>query len=165
MRPISPGAVRLVPTDGRARRHNRNVPQRDVGLILMRQLASGLAVPMLIADEQGDLLFFNEAAELLLGQRFDEIDELPLDQRRRMFAFRDAQGAPLPDDQPPLVVALRELRPVHRQVWLRGLDGTHREIEVTAFPLLGGGGHLIGGVAMFWARPPRSPADAPKDGG
>lgn len=128
------------------------MPQREVGLILMRQLASGMAVPMLIADETGDLLFFNEAAELLLGQRFDEVGELTLDQRRRIFSFRDEHGNPVPDDQPPLVVALRERRPVHRRVWARGFDGQDREIEVTAFPLLGGGGHLIGGVAMFWAR-------------
>jgi PAS domain-containing protein len=126
--------------------------QRDIGLILMRQLASGLAVPMLLVDDAGDLLFFNEAAENLLGQRFDEVGDLPLDRRRRMFAFRDENGQPLPDDQPPLVVALREKRPVHRRVWLRGFDGLDRALEVTAFPLLGGGGHLIGGVAMFWAR-------------
>jgi PAS domain-containing protein len=134
------------------RRHNPRMPQRDIGLILMRQLASGLAVPMLLVDEAGDLLFFNEAAEVLLGQRFDEVGDMPLDRRRRVFAFRDEQGQPLPDDQPPLVVVLREQRPVHRRVWLRGFDGLDRQIEVTAFPLLGGGGHLIGGVAMFWAR-------------
>jgi len=128
------------------------MPQRDIGLILMRQLASGMAVPMLLADDKGDLLYFNEPAEILLGQRFDEVGELPLEERRRMLAFRDEQGNPVPDDQPPLVVALREKRPVHRRVWMRGFDGSHREIEVTAFPLVGGGGHLIGGVAMFWAR-------------
>jgi PAS domain-containing protein len=135
-----------------AKRHNRSMPQRDIGLILMRQLASGMAVPMLIADETGDLLFFNEPAEVLLGQRFDEVGDMPLDRRRKILAFRDEQGNPVPDDQPPLVVALRERRPVHRRVWMRGFDGRDRAIEVTAFPLVGGGGHLIGGVAMFWAR-------------
>lgn len=126
--------------------------QRDIGLILMRQLADGLAVPMLLADDNGDLLFFNESAERLLGQRFDDVGELPLDERRRIFSFRDADGNAVPDDQPPLVVALREHRPVHRRVWMRGFDGEYHEVEVTAFPLLGGGGHLIGGVAMFWER-------------
>ena len=128
------------------------MPQRDVGLILMRQLASGLAVPMLLADENGDLLFFNEAAETLLGQRFDDVGELQLEERQAIFAFRDDQGAPLGVEQTPLVVALRERRPVHRRVWMRGFDGADNEVEVTGFPLLGGGGHLIGGVVMFWAR-------------
>ena len=126
--------------------------QRDIGLILMRQLADGLAVPMLLADQRGDLLFFNEAAERLLGQRFDDVGELMLEERQRIFAFRDVDGVPVPDEQVPLVVALREQRPVHRRVFMHGLDGADREIEVTAFPLLSGGGHLIGGVAMFWER-------------
>jgi PAS domain-containing protein len=128
--------------------------QRDIELILMRQLASGLAVPMLLADERGDLLYFNEPAEKLLGRRFDELGEATLEQRRQIFSFRDANGEPLPADQPPLVVALRELRPVHRLVHMRGYDGFDREIEVTSFPLLGGGEHLIGAVAMFWERKP-----------
>jgi PAS domain-containing protein len=126
--------------------------QRDIGLILMRQLADGLAMPVLLADSRGDLLFFNEPAERLLGQRFDDVGELSLEERRRVFSFRDQEGELLPDDQAPLVVALREHRPVHRRVFMFGLDGREHEIEVTAFPLVGGGGHLIGGVAMFWER-------------
>lgn len=133
--------------------------QRDIGLILMRQLADGLAVPMLLADENGDLLFFNEAAERLLGQRFDDVGELDLTERRRIFSFRDAEGSPLPEDQAPLVIALHEHRPVHRRVAMLGLDGRDHDIEVTAFPLLGGGGHLIGGVAMFWERKKQMPSD------
>lgn len=132
--------------------HNPLMAQKDVGLILMRQLASGLAVPMFIADQNGDLLYFNEPAEVLLGRQFDEVGDMALEEQREMFALRDEQGNPLPPDQPPLVVALRERRPVHRRVWMRSLDGRDRAIEVTAFPLLGGGGHLIGVVAMFWAR-------------
>lgn len=123
--------------------------QREIELILFRQLAQSLAVPILLADERGDLLFFNEPAEVLLGMRFDEVGEMALEQRRAAFAFRDESGEPLKGD-PPLVVALREQVPVHRRVSARGFDGVYRAIEVTAFPLLGAGGHLIGGVAMFW---------------
>jgi PAS domain-containing protein len=133
-----------------ATRHNRRMAQREVGLILMRQLAVGLAVPLWLSDERGDLLFFNEAAEELLAQRFDDVGTLSLDDARRILLFRDADGNPLPADQTPLLVALRERRPVHRRLRISGLDGRDREIEVTSFPLLGGGGHLIGGVAMFW---------------
>jgi PAS domain-containing protein len=120
-------------------------------LILMRQLASALAVPMLICDAEGDLVFYNEPAEVLLGRRFDEAGELPLEARQAVFAFRDADDRPLVGD-PPLVVALRERRPVHRQLRARGFDGRDHSIETTAFPLEGAGGHLVGGVAMFWER-------------
>jgi PAS domain-containing protein len=126
--------------------------QRDVGLILMRQLASGLAVPTLIADETGDLLFFNEPAEFLLGQRFDEIGDMERGEFTRSFALRDEEGNELSEDQVPLTVAMRERRAVHRRVSGRGFDGVDRKVEITAFPLLGAGGHLIGGVAMFWER-------------
>lgn len=132
--------------------HNPRMPQRDVGLILMRQLASGLAVPTLIADEDGEWLFFNEPAERLLGQRFDEVGAIGTEEGNRAFDVRDEHGNDLPAEQVPLTVAMRELRPVHRRVRIRGFDGHDRVIEVTAYPLVGAGGHLIGGVAMFWER-------------
>ena len=131
------------------------MPQYDVGLILMRQLASGLAVPMILFDATGDLLFYNEAAARLIGQPFEDVgDEMTLSGQRTVFALRDEKGQPLPDDQVPLAVAMRERRPVHRMVWGRSFDGIDRLVEITAFPLLGGGGLLIGAVAMFWERKP-----------
>lgn len=147
-----PPQVKANMSFGRSGWHNQCMPQKDVGLILMRQLASGIAVPMFIADEKGDMLYFNEPAEELLGRRFDEVGDMPSSEQREMFDLRDETGTPLPADQPPLVVALRERRPVHRRLQMRSLDGRNQAIEVTAFPLLGGGGHLIGVVAMFWAR-------------
>ena len=43
------------------------MPQKDIELILMRQLANYLAVPILVVDSAGTLLFYNEPAEVLLG--------------------------------------------------------------------------------------------------
>src|SRR5688572_19539401 len=96
--------------------------QRDVGLILMRQLATGLAIPVWLCDEQGDLLFFNEPAENLLGQRFDDVGSVSLEDARRVLSFRDVDGRELAPDQAPLLVALRERRPVHRLLRIRALD-------------------------------------------
>ena len=39
------------------------MPQQEIEVILMRQLASYLAMPILVVDTEGDLVFFNEAAE------------------------------------------------------------------------------------------------------
>ena len=44
--------------------------QKDVEVILMRQLASYLAVPIFLVDPAGNLIFYNEPAERLLGRRF-----------------------------------------------------------------------------------------------
>jgi hypothetical protein len=41
--------------------------QPEIAIVLMRQLASTLAVPILIVDRERDLLFFNESAEPILG--------------------------------------------------------------------------------------------------
>src|SRR4029079_8757774 len=110
----------------------------------------------------GDLLFFNEAAEQLLGQRFDDVGSISLGDARRTLSFRDLEGHELTLDQTPLLVALRERRSVHRLLRINALDGRDHDIEVTAFPLLSGGGHLIGGVAMFWLR--KKQPDAPVNG-
>jgi PAS domain-containing protein len=58
----------------------------DVELILARQLASGLAVPVLLVDARGDTLFYNEPAEAIFGRRFDAIDALPFEERAAMQA-------------------------------------------------------------------------------
>jgi len=51
-----------------------------------------------------------------------------------------------------LVIALQERRPAHRSLFIEGLDGQRRLIEVTAFPLVGQARRFLGGVAIFWER-------------
>jgi hypothetical protein len=50
----------------------------------------------------------------------------------------------------PLVIALREHRASHRMLFIKGLDGVQRRIQVTGFPLIGHSGNLAGAVALFW---------------
>ena len=128
----------------------RLVAQRSIELILFRQLATTLAVPVFLVDEEGDLVFLNEAAEELLGVRFDDIDEMPFEEWTTGFRARGADGTLVPPHEMPLARTLRERRPTHGQLRITGNDGVDRSLEVTAFPLEGGRGRLIGGVAMFW---------------
>ena len=51
----------------------------SIELILMRQLASHLRIPIFLVHGRGTLLFCNEPAEALLGLRFDEAGEMKLD--------------------------------------------------------------------------------------
>ena len=39
------------------------MPQQEIEMILVRQLASYLAMPIFIVDPQGTLVFYNEPAE------------------------------------------------------------------------------------------------------
>jgi hypothetical protein len=44
-------------------------------LILVRQLAYGLAAPTFVVDTTGDLVFVNEAGEALLGLDFLDVGQ------------------------------------------------------------------------------------------
>ncbi len=126
------------------------MPQKPIEVIVMRQLASYLSVPTFVVDAEGTLLFYNEPAEPLLGRRFDEAGEMRLEVWSTIFLPTDEDGSPLPPDTLPLVVALRERRPIHRTIGFTGLDGVSKIIEITAFPLEGQGDRHLGAVAMFW---------------
>jgi PAS domain S-box-containing protein len=126
------------------------VAQKSIELILFRQLATTLAVPVFLVDEEGDLVFLNESAERLLGIRFDDIDELRFEEWTTGFRARTSEGVMLPPEDTPLVRALQKRSTTHQQLYITGNDGVDRSLEVTAFPLEGGRGRLIGAVAMFW---------------
>jgi PAS domain-containing protein len=131
------------------------LPQFEIELILMRQLAGTLALPVFLVDVQGDLLFYNEPAELILGCRFEETGAMPASRWSTLFAPKDDAGRPVRPDELPLIQALGEGRPAHRSLWIRGLDDVPRRIEVSAFPLITQDRRTIGGVAIFWeAAPP-----------
>jgi PAS domain-containing protein len=124
--------------------------QKAVELILMRQLASYLAVPIFLVDPHGTLLYYNEPAERLLGRRYDETGEMPLAEWSTAFTPTADDGTPLPPDTLPLAVAVQKRTATHRNMRIRGADGIPRRIAVTAFPLEGQGARLLGAVAIFW---------------
>lgn len=116
----------------------------------MRQLASYLAMPVFLVDAAGNLLFYNEPAEALIGRRFEEAGAMPMEVWSSIFSIRDENGSLIPPESLPLMVALRHGQPAHRRLILTGLDGVQRVIESTVFPLEGQGGRHLGAVAIFW---------------
>ena len=125
--------------------------QQPIEIILLRQWASHMAMPVWIAGDKGELLFYNEPAEELLGRRFDEAGEMPIREWSTIFAPVDERGAPLPPDALPLAIALQKRRPAYRRIRITGLDGVPRELEVVAFPLEGQGRRFLGAVAIFYS--------------
>ncbi len=123
---------------------------RDIELVLMRQLASYLAQPILLVDSNGDLLFFNEPAEELIGKRFDEVGEIRRGEFSALFKPVDDHGNPIKREDLPLTIAIDKGEPAHLRYWIQALDGVRREIEGTAFPLVGQAGRCLGAVAFFW---------------
>lgn len=124
--------------------------QKEIELILTRQLASYLSVPILIVDGNGDLVFFNEPAEPILGKRFDETGVIQRGKWSSLFQPTDDGGAPVPREEQPLFIATQKHRPAYRRSWIRGLDGESRQIEGIAFPLRGLSGRFLGAVGIFW---------------
>lgn len=126
------------------------MPQREIEVILSRQLASYLATPVFIVDEAGTLVFYNEPAEHILGQRFEETGEMPVEEWVTASTARDDAGKPIPRERLPLMIALNEVRPVHGSFWIVGADNVRRRIATTAFPLIGQAGRHLGAIAIFW---------------
>lgn len=122
----------------------------EVEVILVKQLASFLATPIFVVDPVGNLVFYNEPAETLLGHRFDETGEMPMSEWGTIFVPRDEHGTVLPPSALPLGQALEHHEPAHGDMWITGLDGVHRHISVTAFPLIGQRDRDLGAVAIFW---------------
>ena len=121
-----------------------------IEIVLLKQVASYLSMPIFLVDEDGALVYYNEAAEALLGNRYEETGQLPLEQWGTMFTPTDAQGSPIPPDELPLALAVHHRRPAQETFWILGLDGVTRRLSVTAIPLQTHDERLLGAVALFW---------------
>lgn len=124
--------------------------QQEIEVILARHLAEYLAMPIFIVEPDGALLFYNEPAEKILGLRYDETGPMPASEWASVFDPMDEQGNPLAPDDLPLMIALMQHHPAHRNFWIRGLDGGMRQIAVTAFPLKVQADRFLGALAIFW---------------
>lgn len=127
--------------------------QQEIEVILSRHLAECLAMPIFIVNPEGDLIFYNEPAETVLGQSYTETGMLPAKEWTTMFKPVDQNGKLLQPEELPLVIALLKRHPAHSRFWIQGKDGVRREIEVTAFPLIGQAERFLGAVAIFWESP------------
>jgi PAS domain-containing protein len=124
--------------------------QQSVEMILLRQLASYLNLPIWMMDATGNLLYYNEPAEGLLGVRFDDAGPITADQLADLFKATDLEGNPIPDSEMPVVMALTDHHPAHRPIRFCGFDGVWRDVEISAMPVEGQGGRFLGVFATFW---------------
>jgi PAS domain-containing protein len=134
---------------------SERLPQRHLVLILARNFASRLATPFWLVDVEGTVIFFNEAAEELLGRRFVEGRGSQADEWSTYFQPRDADGNRMPYDALPTSVAIREGRPDHADlIYIRDAEGVDHPIGATAFPLFAHADECLGAIAIFWENPP-----------
>ena len=116
---------------------------------LAHELATNLPTPMFLADADGTLVFYNDAAASIFGKTFAEVGQIPSVEWTTVFTPRD-QGVPIPPNELPLAIAVQQRRPAHRSMWIGGLDGVRHLLTVTAIPLQGQRGEHLGAAAIFW---------------
>jgi PAS domain-containing protein len=124
--------------------------QQPIEIILLRQWASHMAMPVWIAGTHGELLFYNEPAEEILGRRFDEAGPMHLKDLPTIFETTAPDGTPIEEARLPIARALTERIPTHMRVRITALDGATRIIDITAIPIVVQGGHYLGAMAIFW---------------
>jgi len=126
------------------------MPAYGIEIILTRQLADCLSMPVFITDPTGNLIFYNEPAEKILGTRFEETGEMKVDTWGTIFKQKDDDGKDIPSDDLPLVRTLKDHYPYHKTFWIESLQGKPEKISVTSYPIIGRAGKFMGAVAIFW---------------
>jgi PAS domain-containing protein len=124
--------------------------QRPLPLILARNLITSIGTPAFLVDRNGGLLFYNEAAGALLGISFEELGKVDVEAWTATFGPIDERGEPIPLEEMPLAIALREGHPAHSRFRIRSTRGSEHEIEASALPIMDTDAESSGALIIFW---------------
>lgn len=134
------GTTRLTTERKRAEAALRESEQR------YSQLVSSLPAAVCTTDAQGRVTLFNEAAVALWGRR----PEIGKDSWCGSYRIYRPDGTPLPLDQCPMAVTLREGRPVRgEEIIIERPDGTRRNILPYPDLIRDTSGKIVGAVNML----------------
>ena len=107
-------------------------------------------MPIVLVDTEGTLIFYNEPAEVILGQRFEETGEISADTWGKLFALADEERNPIAQADRPTMMALSERKPYSRTVWMQCEHREWRHVHITAYPLIGEENQFLGAQMIFW---------------
>jgi PAS domain-containing protein len=125
-------------------------PQRQhpLELILARNLAASITLPAVLVDASSRIVYFNAAASTIAGGSFQEIGTMTSAEWNRRHGPLDSDGEPIPVDDLPLAIAVRDGQPAFDSFRIRGDQGT-LDVQAGAIPLTGSGGYH-GAMVVFW---------------
>src|SRR5215831_13007233 len=126
------------------------MPAYEIEIILARQLADCLSMPVFLTDTVGNLIFYNEPAEKILGSRFADTGEMKVEEWSTVFKQQDDDGKLLEPESLPLVRTLKDQYPHHKTFCIVSLQGNTEKISVTAYPIIGRTNKFLGAMAIFW---------------
>lgn len=125
---------------------------KELEIILTRQLADSLSIPIFITDTDGTLVFFNEPAEKILGKKYGSTGAMSVNEWSRLFEPQYSDGKRIPRIELPLVKTLTYCQPAQSEFWIKNLAEERYYISVTSFPLIGRSNRFVGAVAIFWEK-------------
>ena len=126
------------------------MPAHEIEIILSRQLADCLTVPVFIVDPEGTLIFYNEPAEEILGKKFQDTGPMPIGDWGTLFFPQDEDGKDIPPEELPLTQTIQNKVPAHKTFWIKALSGKSTKISVTSIPIIGRSKNFSGAMAIFW---------------
>src|SRR6266567_6728812 len=113
---------------------------------VQHELLHALPVAVYTTDAAGHITFYNEAAAALWGCR----PKLNSDQWCGSWRMYWPDGTPLPHDECPMAIALRENRAIHgMEAAAERPDGTRVPFMAFPSPLRDSAGGVVGGVNML----------------
>ena len=86
----------------------------------------------------------------MLGKRFEDTGEMPVEEWSTVFKPFDNNGNPMAPEELPLVRTLSDQIPYHKSFQILNLKGKMQSISVTSYPIISRSGNFLGAVAIFW---------------
>ena len=114
---------------------------------ILQSILNSMGEGVIVAEESGNFLLFNSAAEEILG--IGPTDTAPLEWTGRYNLFMPDKSTPYPADQFPLVRAIRGETVRDAEVFVRHPKAGNITISATGTPLKGEEQVQRGGVAVF----------------
>ena len=124
--------------------------QKSLPLILAREFASNVAIPIFLVDADNTLVYYNDAAAVAFGGPFGQTGELRHGEWAGRFNPTRPDGTPYDRKELPLVIALEERRPAHGVNLVSSPDGDRRLVAFTALPLFCSPEDFAGVLVAFW---------------
>jgi PAS domain-containing protein len=127
---------------------------KSLVLIRAKHLAESVTLPMFLADADGNLIFYNEAAEALVGRPFVDSGAISAIEWQQMFNVRDRADAPFPLESMPGWITVQGARPAMGHIRFTSADRTEHFAAVCAFPLFTEQTRFEGALLLFWEDEP-----------
>ena len=126
---------------------------KSLVLIRAKNLAESVETPMLLIDAAGNLVFYNEGAENLLGTPFTDVGNVSSSEWEEKFKIRARDDKPAPLERMPGWVDVTHERPGLGHVRITTLDGRDLFIAVCTVPLFTAQDQFDGALVLFWEEP------------